>query len=51
MPSATAQLLSWTHYEKLIQVSDADAREEELRAEIETQKEFYYLQKKDKEEL
>lgn len=25
--------------------------EEELRAEIETQKEFYYLQKKDKEEL
>ena len=27
VPSATAQLLSWTHYEKLIQVSDADARE------------------------
>ena len=41
-------LLSWTHYRVLLQVEDKTARdwytEEELRAEIETQKEMFYLQ-------
>lgn len=27
VPSVTAQLLSWTHYEKLLQVQETDARE------------------------
>jgi predicted nuclease of restriction endonuclease-like (RecB) superfamily len=83
--SPTAQLLSWTHYERLLQVADPEARdwyaseaydqswsvrtlqrnissqfaskyklylptEEELRAEIEAQKEFYYLQKQNNDE-
>lgn len=48
-------LLSWTHYRVLLQVEDKTARDwytkeaalahgRELRAEIETQKEMFYLQ-------
>lgn len=61
VPSVTAQLLTWTHYEKLLQVNDKEAREwyareafeqtwsvRTLRRNIETQYYYRMLKSQDK---